>query len=195
VENKSGFWWYSKWRPSSGLSAKIHSKLGGYTVHPMKFDSKKSFLLDYPESTSCYKQRLQAGPRIFGPSISKSTQIKIGGLWGIDIPRVHWKDKRPHKRPKGPINRKVIPSWAWGGTTSEADWPKAGSVRAQTARWLQASNHNSNPTFPRWNLVQRNQAGRGRRNYRKIDSIGSLSFRRMLSPYPHVMPHGRIYKA
>jgi hypothetical protein len=37
-------------------------------------DSKKSFLPDYPESTSCYKQRLQAGPRIFGPITSKSTQ-------------------------------------------------------------------------------------------------------------------------
>jgi hypothetical protein len=33
-------------------------------------------------------------------------------LWGTDIPRVPWKDKRPHERPKGPINRKVIPSWA-----------------------------------------------------------------------------------
>jgi hypothetical protein len=42
-------------------------------------------------------------------------------LWGTDIPRVHWKDKRPHERPKGPINRKVILSWAWGGMTSEAD--------------------------------------------------------------------------
>jgi hypothetical protein len=37
-------------------------------------DNKKSFLPDYPESSSCYKQRLQAGPRIFGPIISKSTQ-------------------------------------------------------------------------------------------------------------------------
>jgi hypothetical protein len=37
-------------------------------------DSKKSFLPDYPESTSCYKQRPQTGPRIFGPIISKSTQ-------------------------------------------------------------------------------------------------------------------------
>jgi hypothetical protein len=37
-------------------------------------DSKESFLSDYPESISCYKQRLQAGPRIFGPIISKSTQ-------------------------------------------------------------------------------------------------------------------------
>jgi hypothetical protein len=30
-------------------------------------------------------------------------------LWGTDIPRVHWKDKRPHESPKGPINRKVTP--------------------------------------------------------------------------------------
>jgi hypothetical protein len=41
-------------------------------------------------------------------------------VWGTDIPRVHWKGKRPHERPKGPINRKAIPSWAWGGTTSKA---------------------------------------------------------------------------
>jgi hypothetical protein len=37
-------------------------------------DSKESFLLDYPESISCHKQRPQAGPMIFGPIISKSTQ-------------------------------------------------------------------------------------------------------------------------
>jgi hypothetical protein len=37
-------------------------------------DSKKSFLPDYPGSISCHKQRPQAGPRIFGPIISKSTQ-------------------------------------------------------------------------------------------------------------------------
>jgi hypothetical protein len=37
-------------------------------------DSKESFLPNYPESISCHKQRPQAGPRIFGPIISKSTQ-------------------------------------------------------------------------------------------------------------------------
>jgi hypothetical protein len=55
-------------------------------------------------------------------------------LWGTDIPRVHWKDKRPHERLKGPINRKVTPSWAWGGATSKADRHKARSVRARMAR-------------------------------------------------------------
>jgi hypothetical protein len=126
----------------------------------------------------------------------RQTRAPFGSIvWGTDIPWVHWKDKRPHERPKGPINRKVILSWAWRTTTSEVDRRKAGSVWAQTARWLRASNHNSDPTFPRWNPVQRNQARMGRRNYRRIDSIGSLSFRRMLISYPHVMPHGRIYKA
>jgi hypothetical protein len=47
--------------------------------------------------------------------------LRSYSMWGTDIPRVHWKDKRPHERTKGPINHKVIPSWAWGGTTSEAD--------------------------------------------------------------------------
>jgi hypothetical protein len=41
-------------------------------------------------------------------------------LWGTNIPRVHWKSKRPHERPKGPINCKVILSWVWGGTISKA---------------------------------------------------------------------------
>jgi hypothetical protein len=74
---------------------------------------------------------------IFGKSTIKKGQIEamkgkyfhdISIVWGTDIPRVHWKDKRPHERPNGPINRKVIPSWAWGRTTSEADRHKAGSV-------------------------------------------------------------------
>jgi hypothetical protein len=117
------------------------------------------------------------------------------GLWGIDIPRVHWKDKRPHERPEGPIIRKVIPSWAWGRMTSEADRHKAGSVRAQTAQQRRASNHSRDPTFPRWSPVQWNQVRMSRQNYRKIDSISSLSLRCALLSYPHVLPHGRIYKA
>jgi hypothetical protein len=157
-------------------------------------DSKKSFLPDYLESISCHKQRPQAGPGIFGPIISKSTQ-KIGGLWGTDIPRVHWKDKRPHERPEGPIIRKVIPSWAWGRMTSEVDRHKAGSARAQTAQQCRASNHSRDPTFPRWSPVRRSQARMSRQNYRKIDSISSLSLRCTLLSYPHVLPHGRIYKA
>jgi hypothetical protein len=54
-------------------------------------------------------------------------------LWGTDIPRVHQKDKRPHERPMGPINRKVIPLVGLGGTTSKVDRHKAGSAQAQTA--------------------------------------------------------------
>jgi hypothetical protein len=90
---------------------------------------------------------------------SKLTQLtRIHLVWGIDIPRVHWKDKRPHERPEGPIIRKVIPSWAWGRMTSEADRHKAGSVRAQTTQQRRASNHNRDPTFPCWSPVQWNQA-------------------------------------
>jgi hypothetical protein len=61
---------------------------------------------------------------------------EIGGryVWGTDIHRVHWKDKRPHERPKGPINRMVTPSWAWGGATRKADRHKSRSVRARMAR-------------------------------------------------------------
>jgi hypothetical protein len=72
-------------------------------------DSKKLFFSKLPTSWTwdLWADYLKINP-------------KIGGLWGTDIPRVHWKGKRPHERPKGPINRKAIPSWAWGGTISEA---------------------------------------------------------------------------
>jgi hypothetical protein len=48
-------------------------------------------------------------------------EVYVEQLWVTDIPGVHQKDKRRHKRPMGPIIRKVIPSWAWGRTSSEAD--------------------------------------------------------------------------
>jgi hypothetical protein len=74
------------------------------------------------------------------PSRESGTKAKEGSplrvkshLWGTDIPRVHWKDERPHERPKSPINREVTPSWAWGGATSEADRHKAGLVQARMA--------------------------------------------------------------
>jgi hypothetical protein len=35
----------------------------------------------------------------------------------------------------------------------------------------------------------------GRLNYRRIDSVSPLLFRHTLLSYPHVMPHGRVYKA
>jgi hypothetical protein len=42
-------------------------------------------------------------------------------VWGTDIPRVHQKEKMPREGPVGPIIRKVIPSWAWGGTSNKLD--------------------------------------------------------------------------
>jgi hypothetical protein len=48
------------------------------------------------------------------------------GIVGDRYPPGPLKSKRPHERPKGPINHKVILSWAWGETTSRADRHKAG---------------------------------------------------------------------
>jgi hypothetical protein len=48
-------------------------------------------------------------------------QPKDWGLWGTDIPWVHWKDKRPRERPEGPIIRKVTSSWAEGGAPAKVD--------------------------------------------------------------------------
>jgi hypothetical protein len=53
----------------------------GFRVNKAEGDSKKSFLPNYPESISCHKRRPQAGPRIFGPIISKSTQ-RLGACGG-----------------------------------------------------------------------------------------------------------------
>jgi hypothetical protein len=65
--------------------------------------------------------------------ITTTTEFE-GEVWGTDIPRVHQKDKMPHEGPVGPIIRKVIPSWAWGGTPNKADRCKAGPSQAQMAR-------------------------------------------------------------
>jgi hypothetical protein len=54
---------------------------------------------------------------------------------------------------------------------------------------------NGDPTFPRKGLIHRNRAGISRLEYRKIVSVSSLLLRHTLLSYPHVTPHGRVYKA
>jgi hypothetical protein len=94
-------------------------------------DSKRSFLPDHSEFISSDPAGLF--PRYFLLK-SKTTSWtldlwagyfkinpKIGGLWGTDIPRVHQKDKMPREGPVGPIIRKVIPLWAWGGTSNKPE--------------------------------------------------------------------------
>jgi hypothetical protein len=147
-------------------------------------DSKRSFFSKLPAS---WTRDLWADYLKINP--------KIGGLWGTDIPRVHRKGKRPNERPKNSINRKIIPSWAWGGQSVKQidvrpDWCKPGRPHS-----VEQATTTEDPTFPRWSPMQRNQARIGRQNHRKIDSNSSLSFRRTLLSYPHVLPHGRIYKA
>jgi hypothetical protein len=73
----------------------------------------------------------EAAPRQL--SSKSTTSAPQRGMWGTDIPWVHWKDKRPHERPKSLINHEVTPSWAWGETTSEADRHKAGWAQTRTA--------------------------------------------------------------
>jgi hypothetical protein len=53
------------------------------------------------------------------------------------------------------------------------------------------------PTFPRNALRCRSQRIISRRDYRKINSVGSLLLRNTWLSYPHVnvTSHGRIYKA
>jgi hypothetical protein len=81
------------------LEARGLHPLGAPLVHPMKFDSNKSFLPDYPESASCYKKRLQAGPRIIGLIISKSNQ-RSGACGGQISPRPTGRIKDLTKGPR-----------------------------------------------------------------------------------------------
>jgi hypothetical protein len=53
-------------------------------------------------------------------------QICKGEGVGDRYPPGPLKSKKPHGRPKGPINHKVILLWAWGETTSRADRHEAG---------------------------------------------------------------------
>jgi hypothetical protein len=71
VEDKNDFWEDLKWRPSSGLSTKIHSKLGGYThwVHlrrtqwTSKFYSAKCWPLKHELETEHQISRSNSGKR------------------------------------------------------------------------------------------------------------------------------------
>jgi hypothetical protein len=72
---------------------------------------------------------------------------------------------------------------------------RSGQVQAQTAQQHRSSNHSSDPTFLHRGPVHRNWARMSRLNYREIDSVSSLLFWLTLLSYPHVMPHGRVYKA
>jgi hypothetical protein len=73
-------------------------------------DNKKSFLPNYPESISCHKRRPQAGPRIFGPSISKSTQ-RSGACGGQISPG---STRRIKDLTKGPRAQQIVRSLPHG---------------------------------------------------------------------------------
>jgi hypothetical protein len=114
---------------------------------------------------------------------------------GDRYPRVHQKSKRPHERPKGPINRKVILSWAWGGTTSKADRHGVGLVQTRTAHNVERATTTEIRLSRTGAPMQRSHARIGRQNYEEINSSSSLSFSYTLLSYPRVLPHGRVYKA
>jgi hypothetical protein len=59
---------------NADLRSKSLRQNTNFQVIKAEGDSKESFLPYHPKSTSCYKQRPQAGLRISGPIISKSTQ-------------------------------------------------------------------------------------------------------------------------
>jgi hypothetical protein len=64
-------------------------------------------------------QKLQVGPRIFGPIVSKSTQ-RLGDCGGRIFPGSTRRLKDLAKG-LGPNISQGHPSWAWGGMFGEAD--------------------------------------------------------------------------
>ena len=133
----------------------------------------------------------QAGEReIFGPDLVLEAEAV-----GDRYPPGPLKSKRPHERPKGPINHKVILSWAWGETTSKADRREAGLVQTQTTHNVERATTTEIRLSRAGAPMQRSHARISRQNYREINSNSSLSFSYTLLSYPHVLPHGRIYKA
>ena len=158
-------------------------------------DNRRSFFLSHSELGAQHDRHIskpQAGPGIFGPIISKSIQ-RLGACGG-QYPPGPLEGKKASQMASGPLFRKAIPSWAGGGTSSKMDQHEIGSTRAHAVRRTQAI-RSSDPTFPRSALRRRNRRIVGRQNYRKINSVGSLLLRHTWLSYPHVTPHGRIYKA
>jgi hypothetical protein len=110
------------------MNQRQNTKFRGIIVEE---DSKISFLLDHSEFRGSDLTGLLSRHFLLKSKTTSWTldlwadyfkiNPKIGGLWGTDIPRVHQKDKMPRKGPVGPIIRKVIPSWAWGGTANKPD--------------------------------------------------------------------------
>jgi hypothetical protein len=138
-------------------------------------------------------QKLQAGPRIFGLFISKSTQ-RLGACGGqISLGSIG----RPNDLAKG-LGPNSSQGHSFMGLGRDVRWS------GLTQDWINArpddpinlsSNHGDDPTFPNSVLIHRNWMEIGRRNYRKIGSVGSLLLRLTLLSYPHVTPHGQVYKA
>jgi hypothetical protein len=144
----------------------------------------------YFQSIHYLKSKQQAGPRIFGPIISKSTQRL--GLVG-------------DRYPPGPLEGLAK---GFGPIISQGH-PFVGQGRNRwrnglTQDWIDSSLdgsldlsiiHSIDLTLPRSTLRRRNETRISRQDYMKISSVGSLLLRCTLLSYPHVTPHGRVYKA
>jgi hypothetical protein len=125
-------------------------------------NNRRSFLPSHSEcrsngSTDSFSrhqnQKLQVGPRIFGPFISKSTQRL--GLVGDRYPPGPLEGQKTLRKALGPVVCKVIPSWAWGGTSDEVDLTQDW-INANPDDPINLSNHSDDPTFSYSVLIHRN---------------------------------------
>ena len=147
----------------------------------------------YFQSTHYLKSKPQAGPRIFGPIISKSTQ-RLGACGGQISPG---STRRLEGLAKGfgPIISQGHP-FVGQGRNFQQNGSTRGRINSSPCGSLNSNAICSiDPTFPRSALRRRSRRIISRRDYRKINSVGSLLLRNTWLSYPHVTSHGRIYKA
>ena len=131
-----------------------------------------------------WKSKPQAGPRIFGPIISKSTQ-RLGACGGqISLGST----RRLEGLAKG-FESIVLQGHPFVGQRRTAgrmgrrrEWANAG----QGGSWGFSIIHSSDPILPRDHLGHRNQVRISRQDCRKISSVGSLLLRHTSLSYTHV---------
>jgi hypothetical protein len=146
----------------------------------------------YCQNIHVLKPKMQAGPRTFGLIISKSTQ-RLGACGGQISPG---STRRLEDLAKGlgPIVSQGHPFVGLGRNVwqsrSTQDWINSSPGSPMNLSII----HSSDPIPPCYTLRRRNWMMISRQNYRKISSVGSL-LRHTLLSYPHVTPHGRVYKA
>jgi hypothetical protein len=179
-----------RWRPSNTLK---EDPWRLFFTESLRVQNQRSTGAPSERPSPKWKSKSQAGPRIFGLIISKSTQ-RLGACGGRISPGATRRQEGLAKG-FGPIVSQGHPFVDQGRNAGRMgrrrEWADSGLGGSLDLRVI----HGSDPIFPRDTLGRRNQMRISRQDYRKISSVGSLLLRYTSLSYTHVVPHSRIYKA